>query len=832
MTPQIRFLFRQLAHASRQGLVFVLCVALSLTTLTAFSGFARSVRHALLADARSLHAADIILRAGTPFSPALQNAVDREAAAGRIEATPVYNFFSVVRRMDDSASLLARLKVVEPAYPFYGRVELLSGGSLDAVLVQGAVVVEQLLLDRLGLQVGDTLQVGFTTLRVVDVVTAEPDRPVNLFAFGPRIFVSHLDLEALGLLEKGSRIRYRMLIKVAAPQALEPLAAAFKAVADPELERVDTYRTARSGVRRFLDNFIFFLKLVGIFILVLAGMGIQSTLGALLREKRHSVAVMKALGATSGYILRHFMLLTALLGGFGIAVGVAAGLGLQLSLHRLLADFLPANLALRLSPSGVLEGVAVGAVVVALFTLLPLYRLRHLRPVMIFRRDPAPPRSPWPARLSGALLMLFFFGLTSYHMADAEMGLYLVAAVGGLILLAGGCAQLVLWGLARLRLKHLALRQAVRGIFRPGNATRSVVITLTTSLAVIFAIFLVEANLDATFVRAFPEDAPNLFFVDIQPDQMEAFSRLVDQPVTFYPVVRARVTAVNDEAIDREAQRRSRRDSLARTMNLTYREHLLETEKIISGQGLYRKDWPGLQVSVLDEVLEMHPMKVGDRLSFKIQGVPLTARISSIRTRVGENLSPFFYFVFPTAVLQAAPQTVFSAMRVPRADTADLQTRLVTAFPNVSVIDLSTTLKALSGLMQRLSKILRTFTALSIAAGVLILTSAIWATRAERMAEAVYFKILGARRRFVLQVFSMENLLIALISGLLALTFAHLGAWALCHFIFDLRYRLFLPASGVLLLGNLLLVVATGLLASWSILAKKPVAYLRERAHT
>jgi putative ABC transport system permease protein len=582
-------------------------------------------------------------------------------------------------------------------------------------------------------------------------------------------------------------------------------------------------------VRRFLDNFIFFLKLVGIFILVLAGMGIQSTLTALLREKRRTIAIMKTLGATSRYILYYFLKMTALMGAVGILLGVAAGLGLQLLLHRLMADFLPANLPLEWAPGGILEGIAVGLVVVLLFTLLPLYRLRYLRPLMIFRRDRPRVRQPWPTRLSALVLVLFFFGLTAWHMADAELGLYLVAGVGAVILVAGGCSQLVLWGLRRLRVRSLTVRQAVRGLFRPGNATRPVVITLTTSLAVIFTIFLIEANLDATFVRSYPEDAPNLFFVDIQPDQRDGFHRLVDAAVTFYPVVRARVTAVNGKTIDREAQRRSRGDSLARTMNLTYREELLDTEKLIEGAALYRSDWPDPQVSVLDEVVEMHPMKVGDRISFKIQGVPLTARISSIRTRVGENLSPFFYFVFPTRVLGKAPQTVFTALRVPSSQVADLQTRLVNAYPNISVIDLSQTLKVLAHLMRRLSNILRGFTALSIVAGVLILTSAVWATRAQRMTEAVYFKVLGARRRFILQVFSMENLLIALISGLMALVMAHLGAWACCQLFFDIPYHPFALASIGLLVGNALLVVSTGLLASWAIMTQKPVAYLREQ---
>jgi putative ABC transport system permease protein len=829
MIARMRVLLRQMARSSRQALVFVLCVTLSLTTLTAFSGFASSVHQSLLADARSLHAGDIIIRSHSPFTPALEQAVAREEAVGRIQTTRIYSFYSVVRTVAADASLLAQLKVAQPAYPFYGEVRLLSGRKLAAVLTQGKVVVEQLLLDRLGLHVGDPLKVGYATLRIADVVTAEPDRPVNLFAFGPRVFVSHQDLHALGLIEKGSRIHYRLLVKVMDARDLNPLAAAFKAAADPVEERVDTYRTARSGVRRFLDNFIFFLNLVGIFILVLAGLGIQSTLTALLREKRQTIAIMKTLGATNRYVQRHFMKLTATMGAVGIALGVAVGLGLQLSLQRLLADFLPANLTLHWSPGGVLEGIAVGVVVVVLFTLLPLYHLRDLRPLMIFRHELSIPRKGWPAWIAGLIALVFFFGLTAWHLEDAELGLYMVAGLGGVILVAGVLNQLSLAGLKRLRVRHLAGRQAVRGLFRPGNATRPVVITLTTSLAVIFAIFLIEANLNATFVRSFPEDAPNLFFLDIQPDQRDGFARLVDRPVTFYPVVRARITAVNGKPVDRDTQRRSRGDSLARTMNLTYRETLLDTEKLIKGGGLYRSDWQETQVSVLDEVLKMHPMKVGDRLRFKIQGVPLTARISSIRTRVGENLSPFFYFVFPTKVLGKAPQTVFSALHVPASKVADLQTRLVTAFPNISVIDLSATLKVLAGLMKRLSNILRSFTALSIVAGVLILTSAVWATRAQRMTEAVYFKILGARKRFVLQVFTFENLLISLMSGTMALAMAHGGAWAFCHFFFDIPYQPFLPASGALLLGNALLVVATGLLASWAILVKKPVSFLREQ---
>ena len=168
-------------------------------------------------------------------------------------------------------------------------------------------MVEQSLLDRLGAVIGDSLQVGYTTLIIRDVVVSEPDRPANVFSFGPRVFVSSKDLDALSLIQTGSRITYVSLLKVADDRQIDAIAGGLKQFASPDRERVDTYRTARTRVKRFLDNFIFFLKLVGIFILIIAGMGIQNTLTAFFNEKQRTIAIMKTIGATHRQIIRHFI---------------------------------------------------------------------------------------------------------------------------------------------------------------------------------------------------------------------------------------------------------------------------------------------------------------------------------------------------------------------------------------------------------------------------------------------------------------------------------------------------------------------------------------------
>ena len=321
----IPVIVRQMRRSYKQAILFMLCVALSLTTLTAFSGFSKSVRRALLNDARSLQAADIIISSYDPFSAGLNRAVDRLVRAQRVQRTDVYKFLSVVRAPHGGPSVLSSLKVVGPEYPFYGEVTLKSDRPFHRVLTAGHCIVEQSLLDRTGLEVGDALKVGFTSLTIAGVVVAESDRPLTVFAFGPRVFIAAKDLEALGLLEKGSRIKRTILLKTSESERLDELAAELKQAALSDQESVDTFQTARSGIKRFLNNFLFFLKLIGLFILMIAGLGIQGTLTALLNEKKHSIAIMKAVGASNRYITLHFMLMILLLGAAGTAAGIASG---------------------------------------------------------------------------------------------------------------------------------------------------------------------------------------------------------------------------------------------------------------------------------------------------------------------------------------------------------------------------------------------------------------------------------------------------------------------------------------------------------------------------
>jgi putative ABC transport system permease protein len=826
-----RFIKREILHSKSQAAVFILCVILSLVSVVAINSFRRDVRQSIVSDARGLHGGDVILHSHYEFSPSLQQELLALTEDEDVQSVRTWEFYSVARRMDGENSLFSNIKAVEKGYPLYGVVELRSGLDFSAALQPGKAIVDPSVLDRLDLAIGDRLDIGESSFEIIDVIGRESIRPVEFFNFGPRIFVPAVDLEKMDLVRKGSRVQYEALLKVADQSLIDNIADRIREKTVLGQERVATYATAGSSVKRFFDNLLFFLSLISVFTLLLAGIGMQSSLAALLRQKEKSFAILRSLGATGSFLLRHYLLIVLILSGIGCSLGVVSGLLLEKSFSHLFAGLLPDKIVLSGTLFDVLEGVGLGVIVVSFFTFLPLSRITNVKPAAVFRKDinnGLHSRKSYVLIGCGLFLLAMFI---AWQLEDVRTGLYFIGGVLSIIVIITILIGTLLMLLVRIRIVSLPLRQAIRSLSRPGNATRSIVVTLACALSVLLTIYLIEDNLHGNYISSYPAEAPNLFSLDIQKSQQQDFLDLVGKEVELFPIIRARLTSINGNKVTRQEERK-RGDSLTREFNLTYREKLLDDEVIIEGNSLFGKETAEkgiVPVSLLDTVAEMGDMKIGDLLEFNIQGVPMQAEVSSIRSRTKSILYPFFYFVFPEKDLQAAPQTLFAALKVKKAETSQLENAIVNRFPNVSTINVSETAEELGKIMQKLSSIINFFASFSILAGALILVSSVLATRMARMKEAVYYKVLGADTRFVLKVFFLENFLLALLSGGCAIFVAQVGSWGLCHFLLDIAYDANWLMSIAMLGLTVCLVVSLGLLSSLSILRQKPVRFLREQ---
>jgi putative ABC transport system permease protein len=543
---------------------------------------------------------------------------------------------------------------------------------------------------------------------------------------------------------------------------------------------------------------------------------------------------MKSMGATNRFICIHFIVMIILLGSLGTFLGIVLSFLLQLYFPTLFAGILPAGVNLVIAWSAVFEGLLLGGLVVVLFSFLPLCRIRELKPAAIFRKERTViPRGPAYYTALGVIIF-FFAGLTIWQLEDVTMGLYFVLGLFGLLGLTAVITQILLKFMQRRQPHTLMLRQAFRGLFRPKNATRAIIITLSASLAVIFSIYLIQENLQASYIQSYPPNLPNVYFIDIQTSQRQQFTDIIGSEPQFYPIVRARLASINGRPIDRSVERQRRRDNLAREFNLTYRDYLLDDERMLEGDSLFGdhvqdlEDQGEVPVSVLDTVAEIGGIRLGDLLVFKIQFIPVRARVTSIRTRAESQIKPYFYFVFRAETLKDAPQTLFAAMQIKPGKLTEIQNRLATELPNVSIIDIAKTIEVLARIMHKLSAIVQFFTSFSIIAGLLIIISSIFATRLARIRESVYYKILGARSGFVLGVFTLENSMVALICGLLAVLIAQAASWTVCRRIFDIPYDPGFGSTAVMLGATMLLVIGVGIAASLSILQQKPAGFLRD----
>ena len=304
------------------------------------AGSAGSVNRSMLRDARQLRASDVMVRSHYDFSPGLSRAVDQLEQQGMVETARVWEFHSMVRAVGENVSLLASLKVVERGYPFYGTVALESGKSLGDVLTRGAAVVGRTLLDRLRSGWAIACRSGRPRSSSATCCSRNPTSPGVLLpraedigfrgglgGSGPR--EARQPSRVLDAARGPGRRQHRPSRGWAQIQAREPE------------ERVETFRTAESGVKRFLDNFLFFLGLIGVFTLLLAGIGIETVLTAFLWERERTVGIMKAVGATSRFIIVQYLVVVSPLGLVGTLLGILVSFGLQAFLPRLFQGLLP-----------------------------------------------------------------------------------------------------------------------------------------------------------------------------------------------------------------------------------------------------------------------------------------------------------------------------------------------------------------------------------------------------------------------------------------------------------------------------------------------------------
>ncbi len=860
-------------HALREGRstwrrigLYMGSITLGVAALVAINSFRTSVIASVRAESRALLGADLELHSRRPFSEPIVGLLDSLSDAGT-----AVSFMTTVPSMAYSPntefSRLVQIKALEGAFPYYGTIGTDPQEAWNAFREGPKAVVDPAVTIELDIGVGDTILVNEFPLEIAGVITDSPGELSFQGAIGPRVFVSAQHLAAMQLIHFGSLVRFQAYLEIADQEVLDQfiddhrqLMRAEDVGWDTVAERVDELTFAVGNLTRFLG-------LVGLIALLLGGVGVASAIHVFIKEKLDTVAVLRCLGARQRTIFAIYLIQAASLGFVGAALGVALGIGVQLVLPGLLRGMIPIDVDLRIDWVIAGIGLCIGIWVAAVFALLPMLTIWDVTPLRALRRD-VEAVVPLHRKWRFAAFALLVASVVTISVWQAPRG-------GTGLLFAGGICgtTAVLWLTARFLIRmtrryfprraRYVVRQGVANLFRPQNQTVSVTIALGFGAFLVATIYVVQRNILDRFDLEADESQPNFAAFDIQPDQREGVVSIFDAqsvPVTVTPIIPARMSMLRGRSVeewladtvsstadgrtaDSTQPRRVGRWALRREYRHTYRDTLVGTEELTAGTwwdssttaggleaGPTDQSLSGVaRISVEEGLASELNLELGDRITWNIQGQRIESVVTSFRRVNWARMNLNFFVVFEPSSLDRVPQTAITLARVEDpAQRAILQRDLVRHYPNISVIDLSIVQNALQRIVSKVTLAIRFMALFSIASGIIVLIGALSTSRFHRIRESVLLKTLGASKRQIRQIFSTEYITLGSLAGLTGILLAALAGWVLVRFLFELDFRMPAIALAFIWVFVAALTTVIGLASSRTVLAKPPLAVIRE----
>ncbi len=830
---------RELRGGLKAFRVFLACLALGVAAIAAVGSVRASIEAGLEREGAVILGGDAQVELTYRFAEPEERAW-MEGVAAEVSEIVDFRSMAVVERDGAAERGLTQVKAIDDAYPIYGEVGLDPGMPLGAALerrggMPGAVM-DRVLVDRLGLSVGEEFRLGLQQFVLTAVLTREPDTAGGGFGLGPRTVVRTADLAESGLLGPGTLYETEYRLRLPPGADLEAL----RVAADAALEgaRWQDRRNGAPGVSEFVDRLGAFLVLVGLAGLAVGGVGVSAAVRSYLDEKTETIATLKTLGAEGRTIFLTYFLQIGALTLLGLALGLALGALAPLALAPLIEARLPVPAVFAVHPGPLAEAALYGLLAALLFTLWPLARTEEVRAAALFR-DAAVRARGWPRPVWIGVTLLILAALVGAAAGFSGLVRLTLWSAGGIV------AAFVALVLAALAVRAMARRAARARAFRgrstarmalgavggPGSEATSVVLSLGLGLTVLAAVGQIDTNLRGAIQRDLPEVAPSYFIVDIQNDQLTGFRDILAaepgvREVESAPMLRGVITRINDRPA---AEVAGDHWVLEGDRGVTYSERPPEGTKITAGDW-----WPegyagAPQVSFAAEEAEEMGLTLGDRLTVNILGRDIEAEITSFREVDFSTAGIGFVMSMNPAALTGAPHTHIATIYADPEVEGQILRDLASAYPNITAIRVKDAIDRVTEVLGGIAAAVTYGALATLVTGGIVLIGAAAAGERARTYEAAVLKTLGASRRVILANFALRSAILGAAAGLVATLAGGLAGWGVMRFVMHTDFD-FEPVSALAIVtGGVLATMLAGLAFAWRPLAARPARVLRAR---
>jgi putative ABC transport system permease protein len=817
---------RLLARDWRAGELTLVAVAVvvAVASVTTVGFFADRVHQALSRQANQLLGADLVISGDRPLDAAFTAAADQRG----LQVARMLRFPSMTTGKEQS--VLAEVKVVTAGYPLRGELriaEVQNGADRRATEIPkpGTVWVDERLITRLQLQVGDAIEIGMSRLPIAQIITQEPDSAIGFINAGPRIMINDADIDATGLVQVGSRIRYRILV-AGAPAAI----ADYRSWVTPKLapgQRVESIEDARPEIRSALERSEKFLSLAALLSVVLAAVAIALAARRFLQRHLDACAIMRCHGASQSRLVRLYLLQFIVLGAVASLAGCFAGFVAQ----HALALWLGSLVTVELPGAGwmpALHGFVTGLALLLGFALPPVIALAKVPTLRVLRRDIGAPSGM--GLLGYALGAVVIAGLIIWKAGDLRLGSMVFGGFAGAMLVAGLLAWGVIALVSRLGWAGVSWRFGIANLRRRPLASVLQVVAIGIGVMALLTLTIIRSELLDLWQRSLPPDAPNRFIVNVQPEQIPTLKKFFEgrglaMPV-LHPMVRARLIGINERSVAPADYSDDRARRLVdREFNLSWATQMQKDNRLIAGNWWGNKPRSD-QFSMEDGIAKALGVGIGDKLTFDAAGSAFTADITSLRKVDWDSFNVNFFVVSPPGLLEKYPASYVTSFYLPPGNV-ELLNALVKQFPNFLLIDVAQVLGQVQTMITQVSRAVQFVFLFTLLAGLVVLYAAIASTQDERLYQATIMRTLGASRSQLARANLAEFAVIGALAGLIAVAGANALGYVLAQRVINVGYEFSYALWGIGIIGTVLGVMIAGHLGTRHVLRIAPLRVLR-----
>lgn len=838
-TNNISWIFKMAWRDSRKNrsrlFLFVSSIILGIAALVAIYSFGDNLKQNITDQAATLIGADLVITANRPVSPIIKKLID---SLGN-DKSQERDFVSMVQFT--KGTRLVQMKALEGAFPYYGDLETTPEAAGKNFKNSNDALVDKTLVLQFGAQVGDSIKVGKMSFKIAGILNKAPGQTGVASSVAPIVYIPFKYLEQTGLVQPGSRLTYKYYFKYIHQVDMTKLVKNIEPRLEKEGINYDTIDTQKEQTGKSFADLTSFLALVGFIALLLGCIGVASAIHIYVREKINTIAVLRCLGVKASQAFLIYLIQIVGVGLIGSIIGSLLGTLIQQILPVVLKDFIPFVINVTVSWKSIGQGVLLGVIISVLFALSPLLSVRNVSPLNTLRmsfEETSLTRDPlkWLVYL---LILLFISGFTYLQLGSIGQTAIFVICILVAFLLLIGVARLLMWLVKRFFPFGWSYlwRQGFSNLYRPNNQSVILIISIGLGTAFICTLFFIQGILMQRVVMSSSGNQPNIILFDIQTQQKEGVSALIKKQhlpvISQVPIVTMMLTEINGKnaaQLKKDTNHTSPPHFvMAREYRVTYRDSITSTEKITEGTWVPKSSPNGIiPISVEQIFAHRSHLKLGDKLLFNVQGVPMMTQIKSLRSVNYNRVQTNFLVVFPAGILEQAPQFYVDISRVPNSKvSAAFQQTMVRNFPNISVIDLALILSVIDELLSKIGFVIQFMAGFSILTGIIVLIASVRISKYQRIQESVLLRTLGASRKQILAITALEYLFLGSLAAATGLLISLAGSWALAKFSFDTTFTPHILPILTIFSAISLLTVIIGLLNSRGVLNKPPLEVLR-----